>query len=79
MVSMKKLVFPLLLIALLAVVLAGCATPNTAPAAQPTTESASTEPAATTDSIIGSWQWTNFADPKNGPVDIENPENWKIG
>jgi len=46
--------------------------PAPAPEATPTTEAAGGEaaqlPATTANNLLGSWQWTNFSDPANGPT-----------
>ena len=46
----------------------------------PTTEAAGGEaaqlPATPAANLLGSWQWTSFSDPANGPADIANPENY---
>ncbi len=83
---MKKQLAPVLLLALLALVLASCSMQTPAPApvptpeATPTTEAAGGEaaqlPATPADNLLGSWQWTSFSDPANGPTDIGDPENY---
>ncbi len=79
---MKKItILSLLLLTIMALTLTSCAmqppivtvSPSTAtpaPAAQAQPETAG--------DIVGSWQWTGFRDPANGPATIDAPERYAL-
>jgi heat shock protein HslJ/LysM repeat protein len=77
----KTTILSLLLLTIMALTLTSCAMQSPIVTVSPPT--ATPEPAAqaqpeTTGDIVGSWQWTSFSDPKNGPRDLADPENYVI-